>query len=116
MNMSTGAEIKLNIKETQPALKDAEDAAAKVRLALSSPIQIYIEAASKTDPGPWQVSTNFLAGMMSITRVNNANGTAHYEVKANTEPLKNFLASIAPQLAVDPVNATLPVQRGHQAA
>ena len=42
---------------------------------------------------------------MSITRVNDANGAAHYEVKANTEPLKNFLASIAPQLSVDPVNA-----------
>jgi vancomycin resistance protein YoaR len=105
MSMSTGAEIKLNVKETKPALADAEEAAAKLRLVVSGPIQIYIEAAAKTDPGPWQVSQDFIAGMIGIIRVDDGNGSAHYEIKANTTPLRTFLESIATPLTVEPVNA-----------
>jgi vancomycin resistance protein YoaR len=105
LNMTTGAEIRLIVRDTQPALRDAEAAGAKVRAAVSSPIQIYIEAATTKDPGPWQVSTDFIAGMISIIRVDDGNGLAHYEVKANVEPLRSFLNGLAPQLAVEPVNA-----------
>ncbi len=105
LNMSTGAEIKLIVRETAPAIRDAEAAAEKLRAAVSTPIQIYIEAATKTDPGPWQVSPDFIAGMISIVRVDDGNGTAHYEVSANTDPLKTFLQNLSAQLTVEPVNA-----------
>jgi vancomycin resistance protein YoaR len=103
--MSTGAEIKLIVREAQPTIRDAEEAATKVRAAVSTPIQIYIDAPNTMDTSSWQVSQDFLAGMIGIIRVDDGNGTAHYEVKANTEPLRNFLKGLAPQLSVDPVNA-----------
>jgi vancomycin resistance protein YoaR len=79
--------------------------AAQVRAAVASPIQIYIPSASTKDPGPWQVSPDFIAGMISIIRVDDGNGTAHYEANANTEPLRTFLNGLAPQLTAEPVNA-----------
>ena len=88
--------------------EDAEAVAAQIRLAVGSPIQLYIEAGSTKDPGPWQVSPDFIAGMISVIRVDDKDsktGSAHYEVKANVEPLRTFLGGLAPQLTVDPVNA-----------
>jgi vancomycin resistance protein YoaR len=106
--MNTGAEINLIVREAKPTLKDSEEVAQKVRAALGSPIQIYInpgEAKDAKDPGPWQVSPDFIAGMISIKRADDADGTAHYDLSANVEPLKNFLNQLAPQLSVTPVNA-----------
>src|SRR5450432_2666323 len=111
LNMNTGAEINLIIKETQPSVKDSEAAAEKVRNALGSPIQIYMDpAAAKsladpTNAGPWEVSPDFISGMLSITRIDDGNGSAHYEVAANVQPLKDFLTQLGPKLGVDPVNA-----------
>ncbi len=109
LNMNTGAEINVIVKETAPTLKDSEAVAQQVRAAVSSPIQIYIDPAEITkdmkDSGPWQVSPDFIAGMLSIKRVDDADGSAHYDLTANVDPLKNFLNQLAPQLSVDPVNA-----------
>ncbi len=104
LNMNTGAEIPLIIKETQPALKESDTAAAKVRAAVSGPIQLYINAA-KPDQGPWQISPDFISGMISIKRVDNPDGTASYDVSANTQPLKAILQGLSAQLRVDPVSA-----------
>ncbi len=105
LSLSTGAEIKLIVRETQPSIRDADAAAAKIRAAVASPIQLYIDSAGAKDPGPWQVSPDFISGMMSIIRTDDGNGAAHYEVNANVEPLHSFLNGLAPQLAVEPVNA-----------
>ena len=105
LSMNTGAEIPLPITEAQPTIKDAEAAAAEIRLAVSGAIQIYMEAATSKDPGPWQASPDFIGGMLSVVRVDDGNNAAHYEVKVNTDPLKTFLQSLAPGLSIDPVNA-----------
>jgi vancomycin resistance protein YoaR len=105
LNMGTGGEINLIVRETPPAIVDAEAAAAKLRAAVSAPIQIYIDSAGEKDPGPWQVSQEFIGGMISIVRTEDGDGKAHYEVTANTEPLRNFLKGLAPQLTVEPVAA-----------
>src|SRR5581483_3475967 len=72
---------------------------------VASPIQIYVETATTKDPGPWQISPGFIAGLIGIVRVDEANGAAHYETKVNVEPLKTFLEQLSPQLSVEPVNA-----------
>jgi len=132
LNLNTGGEIPLIIKESKPAILESQGAADKVRAALSGPIDLYIAAGQATPGptatpteaptqtptdtppsdspavppgGPWQVGTNFIAGLISIIRVDDGNGSAHYDVKANTDPLKAYLTSLAPQLAIDPVNA-----------
>jgi len=105
LNMSTGGEIKLIVKETPPAIRDAEEAAKQIRAMVGSPIQIYIEGATTKDPGPWQVSPDFISGMIGIIRKDDGNGAAHYEVTTNADPLKNFMQNLAPQLTSEPVNA-----------
>ncbi len=105
LNMGTGGEIPLVIRETQPAVKDAETVAVKVRAAISSPLVLYIDGGNPKDPGPWQVSPDFISGMIGIIRVDDGNGLAHYEVKANVEPLRTVLQGLASQLTVEPQNA-----------
>ncbi|MCS6871224.1 MAG: VanW family protein [Anaerolineae bacterium] len=105
LTLTTGAEIPIVIRETQPAVRDVEEAAAKVRLALSSPIQLYLPAPREGDPGPWQASVEFISGLLRIQRVENGDGTARYTVSANAEPLRAFLVELAPQLRIEPRNA-----------
>jgi vancomycin resistance protein YoaR len=105
LNLTTGAEIALIVRETPPALVEAESVAAQLRQALATPVQIYVEAAQPGDPGPWEASQEFIGGMHTIVRTENGDGTARYDLTLNTDPLKSFLASLAQPLEVQPVNA-----------
>jgi vancomycin resistance protein YoaR len=130
LNLNTGSEIPLIIKETKPTIMDADTVGNQVRAALSGSIQLYIEGQLPSSPatavptavataaapdssadantppvGPWTIKVDFIAGLINVVRVDDGNGTAHYEIKLNTDPLKNYLTTLAPQLAVDPVNA-----------
>lgn len=103
LNMNTGGEIPLIVRETKPTIPTTEDAGAKIRAALSGPIQLFVPGA--TSPGPWQATPDFVAGLLTVTRVDNADGTARYEVGTNLEPLKAFLKTLAPDLTVQAENA-----------
>ncbi|PJF35763.1 MAG: hypothetical protein CUN49_08895 [Candidatus Thermofonsia Clade 1 bacterium] len=105
LTLTSGAEIPIVVRETQPAVQDVAEAAAKVRVALSSPIQLYLPVTREGDPGPWQASVEFISGLLRIQRVENADGTARYTVSANAEPLRAFLTELAPQLRIEPRNA-----------
>lgn len=105
LNLTTGAEVPLIIKETQPAIAEAETVGNQLRQALTGPVQIYVDNPQAGDPGPWEASPEFIAGMFTIVRTDNSDGTAKYELHTNTEPLKNFLQGLAQPLEVQPVNA-----------
>lgn len=106
LNLNTGGEIPLVIHEAKPAIQDAEVVGAKIRVALSSPIQIYLEGATDKNNGPWQASPEFIAGMMAVIRKDDGNGTAHYELNVNFDPIrKNLLDGLATQLTVEPQSA-----------
>jgi vancomycin resistance protein YoaR len=105
LNLTTGAEVPLIVRETQPAIAEAETVATQLRQAIAAPVQIYVDAAKAGDPGPWEASREFIAGMYTILRVDNGDGTAKYDLKVNVDPLKAFLTSLAQPLVVQPVNA-----------
>ncbi len=105
LSLTTGAEIPLVIRESPPAIQDVEEAAALVRAALSSPIQLYLPVAKEGDPGPWQASPEFIGGLLNIQRIEQSDGTARYTVSANAEPLRAFLTELAPQLRIEARNA-----------
>ncbi len=105
LNMTTGAEISLIITDTQPTAREAETVAARIRTAVSAPIQLYLEGATGKDGGPWQATPEFISGMLSVKRIENGDGTAHYDLSVNPEPLRTFLQGLAPQLSSEPVNA-----------
>jgi vancomycin resistance protein YoaR len=104
LNMNTGAEIPLVIKEVLPELTSSEDAAAKVRAAVSSAIQLYDDSAKPT-AGPWQITPDFIGGLISIQRIQDSETTAHYDVSANLTPLRTVIQNLATTLKVDPVSA-----------
>lgn len=104
LTMNTGAEIPLTITETQPEVRDSEAAAVKVRAAVSGGIQLYLNMP-KPDAGPWVVTPEFISGIISITRVQDDAASAHYEVSADTSPLKIVLRNLADTLYVEPVSA-----------
>lgn len=104
LNMNTGAEIPLVIHEAPPAIQSAEDVAAQVRAAIAGPIQLYA-ANAQAGEGPWQLSPDFISKLLSIQRVDDGNGKAHYAVSANVSPIQTLLHGLASQLHVDPVDA-----------
>src|SRR5579859_2888483 len=104
LNMNTGAEIPLVIRELPPAVADASAVAAQVRAALATPIQLSIPNA-KQGEGPWQLSPDFIAKLITIKRVDDGKGAAHYEADANMAPVKQMIQGLAAQLKVDPVDA-----------
>ncbi len=104
LNMNTGAEIHLIVHDTPPAIAQAETAAAQVRAALIGPIQLYVDNAQKGE-GPWQVTPDFVAKLITIPRVDDGPGKAHYAVNISISPVAALLQNIAGQLQVDPVDA-----------
>jgi vancomycin resistance protein YoaR len=104
LNMNTGAEIRLVIHDTPPAIPEAETAAAQVRAALVGPIQLYVNNAQKGE-GPWQLTPDFVAKLITIPRVEDGIGKAHYAVNITISPVSTLLQNIATQLQVDPVDA-----------
>lgn len=107
LNLTTGAEIPLIVQETQPTIVSAEDAAAKLQTAIASAVQLYIETPKDADPGPWQASPDFIAGLFTVERAVNGDGTARYELRTNLDALRAFLTELAPALTVESQNARM---------
>lgn len=103
LTMTTGGELPLLITETKPTLPNVDEAAASLRTALSTPIQLYIP--SDAEPSTWEASQEFIAGLLNVQRIDNGDGTARYVVSANAEPLRAFLNELAPQLRIEAKNA-----------
>lgn len=105
LNMSTGAEIPLVVRESSPRLPDVEAAAERLRAAVAGPLTLYIETPASGDPGPWEASADFVGGLLSVSESAGDDGVVHYEVGVNPEPLRAFLQGLADQLRVEPQNA-----------
>lgn len=105
LNMNTGAEIPLVVRETAPTVPDVSAAAERLQLAVSGPVTLFIEAATTADPGPWEASPDFIGGLLSATRVANDDGTFRYEIGTNPAPLRAFLQGLADQLRIEPEDA-----------
>ncbi len=104
-SLATHSEINLVIHETPPTVWDTGDAAERVNLALSGPVEFYVAPEDGTGKGPWVAQVSSLEQMLIIERVNNPDGTAAYEVAINLDDPRAFLADLAPQLTVEPQNA-----------
>lgn len=107
LNLTTGAEIPLIVRETPPSVLSVEETAAKLRTAIASAIQLYIETPKDGDPGPWQASPDFIAGLFTVERVANGDGTARYELRTNLDALRAFLTELSPALTVEARNARM---------
>lgn len=104
LNMNSHSEINLVVNETPPTIWEADDAAARVNLALAAPVEFYMSAADG-EQGPWMAQTDSLQEMLVIEQVNRDDGTVRYEVGVSLDQSRDFLSELAPELSIEPVNA-----------
>lgn len=102
LQLSTGAEIPLTIRESQPRIRDASAAAAQIQTALSGPITLVTDDQQGGTLGPWTASVDQIRGLLALSLVDNGDGTQSYEVSVNPEPFRAFVSSLAPGLIAMP--------------
>jgi vancomycin resistance protein YoaR len=105
MQMQNGAEIALVIHETPPTVPTVQNAANRLRAALSSPLQLTATDQTGAALGPWTVSTDQIAQLLMVSRVNNTDGTQHYTVDISMSAFEAYLNELAPGLIVAARNA-----------
>jgi vancomycin resistance protein YoaR len=104
LELNTGAEIALTVRETPPALFDVEAAAAKVRAALSGPLTLIADAPNGGTLGPWTAGVEQIAALLTVRLVEDDSGS-RYEVAFNAEAFRSYLEGLAPGLLAVPKDA-----------
>jgi len=99
----TDAVLPLVISESAPVILDASAQAEVARKILAAPLVVDLSERKEGDPGPWTFDQKALASMLSIERVQTAEGE-RYQVGLNSELLRGFLDGLAPSFNRTPVN------------
>ncbi len=99
---ATGEEVgvPLVVQTLPPRVTDAEEARAYAEALLSAPFAMVLPAPQEGDPGPWFLSPEELATMLRIQPVGE-----RLEVVPDEAAWRAYLESLAPALAVEPVDA-----------
>jgi vancomycin resistance protein YoaR len=95
-----GARVELVVREVMPQITDAEAARARAEALLSAPFTVLLPNPRQGDPGPWSLTPEDLARMLTTT----VQG-GYLAVTLDREALRAFLEEIAPSLAIEPVDA-----------
>lgn len=95
--------VPLVISETNPQIMDAGPAAELAEAILSQPLTLRLPEPGD-DAGPWTVTPEELAKFLVINKEENGD-SAEITIGLNKQQLTIYLASLAPKLKVDPVNA-----------
>ncbi len=93
-------DVHLVVREIIPAIADAEPARAEAEKLLNGPLTLLLDPPREGDPGPWVLAPEQLVTMLLVEK---ENGALH--VRVDEEPLRYYLAELAPQLAIAPVDA-----------
>jgi vancomycin resistance protein YoaR len=96
--------IPLKVDETPPVILDVEEQAVIVREILSAPLELVIDNPRQNDPGPWTFDPPTLASMLTIELQSSDQGDK-YQVALDSESLRAFLQSVAPDLESNAGNA-----------
>jgi len=100
----TDGVVPLDIQETQPAIMDASQQAETARKILSQPLALSLPEMKDGDPGPWKMSSEQLARMLTIQRAQTSAG-ATYQVALSEQALYDYLNGLAGDINRDPANA-----------
>jgi vancomycin resistance protein YoaR len=92
--------VDLVVREIPPQVFDAEEALVQAEAFLSEPFMLLLPDPREEDPGPWVLSVEELGAMIST-----AVGDGHLHLTLDQERLRAHLEGLAPELAVEPLNA-----------
>ncbi|MCB9453984.1 MAG: VanW family protein [Anaerolineaceae bacterium] len=104
MQLTTGAQIPLVINEWPPQVWGEEEAAAKIRVALSGPVTLIAQDQAGNQLGPWTASVDQIASVLMISLVDDG-GLQRYDVDINADAFQTYLQTLAPGLITLPQNA-----------
>jgi vancomycin resistance protein YoaR len=93
-------EVTLVVREIPPPIADAEPARAEASALLAEPLVLGLTNPLEDDPGPWVLSPEQLAPMLVVRA---EGGALHAAL--NEGALRAYLETLAPALAIDPVDA-----------
>lgn len=102
LNLNSGGEVPLVINETPPVAWDADAAAQRARIALSSPVLLVADDLNGGTLGPWYASVEQIRALLRVDTVQNADGTLRYEVSVDPAPFREYLETLAPGLIATP--------------
>jgi vancomycin resistance protein YoaR len=100
MQMQPGAEIALVIREVPPVVPTVEQAADRLRAALSAPLQLTATDQTGAALGPWTVSTEQIAQLLTVSRITSPDGTQQYDIDISMTAFEAYLNDLAPGLIV----------------
>ena len=96
--------VPLAVVESPPRILDVSQQAEIARNILSQPLVLSAGGQYEKTPGPWTLTPEQLAGMLSIERVESAEG-AHYQVGLESSELASILLPLSADVAASPRNA-----------
>ncbi|MEN6392245.1 MAG: VanW family protein [Anaerolineaceae bacterium] len=96
--------VPLVVKESPPDIMDVSAQAEKARQIISSSLVLQLADSPKGDAGPWTLSPEQVAQMLTIVKQDNGSAT-EYQVALETSALQKFLENIAPKIERQPENA-----------
>lgn len=105
LRLDTGAELPLVVVETPPLIRDAEQAAARARAAVSSAVTLVADDAQGRVLGPWTLTPDQIARLLTVSLADDGGGALRYTVAANVEHFRSFLENLAPALETQPRDA-----------
>jgi vancomycin resistance protein YoaR len=94
------AEVGLVVREIAPPIADAEPARAQAEALLAEPLTLVLAHPREGDAGPWVISPEQLATMLTVRA---EGGELHAALDEG--PLRAYLEQLAPTLVVEPVDA-----------
>lgn len=98
LRMDTGAEIALIINETPALVSSVASVANEIETALSGPVILTATDENGNQLGPWTVSVEQIASLLTVNLINNGDGTQSYEVNIDMGAFENYLNTLAPGL------------------
>ncbi len=96
----TGGAVSLVVRDVFPQVADAEAARLQAEALLSQPFVLLLPNPREGDPGPWFLSPEELAGMIAVAIQGD-----RLNVTLDREKLRAYLETLAPALAIEPVDA-----------
>ena len=104
-SLSGGGELPLVIYEMLPLVWNAETAASQINAALSGPLELVADGPNGEPVGPWTISVEQIASLVSVQLVENADGTLTYEPRIDMSAFEGYLRELAAGLIVLPQDA-----------
>jgi len=91
--------VDLVVRESSPAITDAEPARAEAEALLQGPLTLTLAHPREDDPGPWVLPPEQLAAMLSVQTEG-----AELHVALDEDALRAYLSALAPELIIAPVD------------